>query len=151
MRTGRRRVRPAASPAWMLACPARIWSLAKVTSRMLFDVATPTLMIVPMRDGTLKVVRVTKSIQTMPLNAPGRALMMMKGSSQDWKFTTIRQYTRTMAKIRPMPRRKNAVFMLSTWPWTVILLPGGSCDRTAVTWRSTSDAALPRSRSCTLA
>src|SRR5439155_22328348 len=42
-------------------------------------------------------------------------------------------------------------FMLSTCAWTVIFLPGGSGGGNAVTWRSTSDDALPRSRSCTLA
>ena len=39
--------------------------------------------------GTLIVVCVTKSIQTIPAKAAGNAEMMMKGSSQDWKLTTI--------------------------------------------------------------
>ena len=49
----------------------------------------PIHMIAPMSDGTLKVVCVTKSIQTIPLSAPGSAMMMMNGSSHDWKLTTI--------------------------------------------------------------
>ncbi len=53
--TGRRRVAPAASAA------------ARASA-----VATPTLMIAPMRAGTLGVV---------PQNAPGKAMMMMNGSS----------------------------------------------------------------------
>ena len=35
------------------------------------------------------VVWVRNSIQTMPASAAGSAVMMMNGSSQDWKFTTI--------------------------------------------------------------
>ena len=44
-----------------------------------------------MSEGTLKVVCVMNSIQAMPHNAPGSAVMMMKGSVHDWKFTTIRK------------------------------------------------------------
>ena len=57
--------------------------------RMLLAVATPTLMIAPMSAGTLKVVCVTKSIHTMPAKPAGSAVMMMNGSSHDWKLTTI--------------------------------------------------------------
>ena len=67
------------------------WSLAKVMSRIEFDVATPMHMIVPMRLGTLKVVRVAKSIHRMPENAPGKPIRMTSGSSQLWKLTTIRK------------------------------------------------------------
>ena len=56
---------------------------------MLFAVATPMHMIDPVSAGTLIVVWVTKSIQTIPASAAGSAEMMMNGSSQDWKFTTI--------------------------------------------------------------
>ena len=38
-------------------------------------------------EGTLKVVWVTNSIQTIPASAPGRAIRIINGSSQDWKFT----------------------------------------------------------------
>ena len=44
---------------------ARRSSLAKFTSRMLLAVATPMAIIAPMRDGTLSVVPVMKSIQTI--------------------------------------------------------------------------------------
>ena len=56
---------------------------------MLLAVATPMHMIEPIREGTLKVVWVTNSIQTMPASAPGSAIRMMNGSSQVWKFTAI--------------------------------------------------------------
>ena len=46
-------------------------------------------MIDPIRLGTLKVVWVTNRIQTIPASAPGSAIKMMNGSSQDWKFTAI--------------------------------------------------------------
>ena len=39
--------------------------------------------------GTLTVVCDRNNIQTMPASAAGRAVMIMKGSSQDWKLTTI--------------------------------------------------------------
>ena len=65
--------------------------MANVTSRMLFEVATPTHIIAPIRAGTLTVVCVTYSIQTMPASAPGSAVRMMNGSSHDWKLTTIRK------------------------------------------------------------
>ena len=91
MSTGRSRVAPAASAALRESWPSSIWSFANVTMRMLFAVATPTLMMAPMSAGTLNVVWVTKSIQTMPQNPAGSAVMMMNGSSHDWKFTTIRR------------------------------------------------------------
>ena len=50
---------------------------------MLLAVATPMLMIAPIRAGTLSGVSVRKSIQTIPASAPGSAMMMMKGSSHD--------------------------------------------------------------------
>ena len=56
---------------------------------MLLAVATPMHMIVPVSEGTLSVVCVSSSIHMMPASAPGSAVMMMKGSSHDWKFTTI--------------------------------------------------------------
>ena len=46
-------------------------------------------MIVPVSAGTLMRVWVTNRNQTTPATATGSAAMMMKGSSQDWKFTTI--------------------------------------------------------------
>ena len=58
---------------------------------MLLAVATPIHMIAPIKEGTFKVVRVNRSTQQMPASAPGNAVMIMKGSSQDWKFTTIRR------------------------------------------------------------
>ena len=42
-----------------------------------------------MSDGTLKVVFVAKSAHKIPANAPGRAMMIISGSDQDWKLTTI--------------------------------------------------------------
>ena len=56
---------------------------------MLLAVATPMHMIAPISEGTFKVVCVMNSIQRMPESAPGSAIRMMNGSSQDWKFTTI--------------------------------------------------------------
>ena len=50
----------------------------------------PTDMIAPIRDSTLMVVPVTASIQRMPISAPGTAIMMISGSSQDWNSTTSR-------------------------------------------------------------
>ena len=68
---------------------------------MLFAVATPTHMMAPIRAGTLSVVRDRKSIHAMPARAPGKAMRMTRGSSHDWKLTTMSRYTSTMAKMRP--------------------------------------------------
>ncbi len=66
-----------------------ICSVAKLTTRMLFAVATPMHMMVPMSAGTLRVVCVMNRNQAIPASAAGNAEIMMKGSSHDWKFTTI--------------------------------------------------------------
>ncbi len=89
MRTGRKRVKPASTAASMALRPRASSSFAKLTTRMLFAVATPMHMIAPVSDGTLKVVCVRNSIHTMPASAPGSAETMMNGSSHDWKLTTI--------------------------------------------------------------
>ena len=89
MMTGRMRTNPASSAACRAGFPSSICSRAKETTRMLFAVATPMHMIAPIIEGTLNVVCVRNSIQQMPASAPGRAVMMMNGSSHDWKFTTI--------------------------------------------------------------
>ena len=64
-------------------------SLAKETTRMLLAVATPMHMMAPISAGTESVVWVRKRKSTMPASAAGSAVMMMKGSSQDWKLTTM--------------------------------------------------------------
>ena len=48
----------------------------------------PTDMIAPISETTLIVVPVRASIQMMPISAPGTAIMMMNGSTQDWNSTT---------------------------------------------------------------
>ena len=83
MHTGRSRVVPASSAACSASLPSARASLAKLSTRMLLAVATPMVMIAPINAGTLKVVCVKKSNHTMPAKAPGRAMMMMKGSDQD--------------------------------------------------------------------
>ena len=64
-------------------------SRAKLTSKILFAVAIPMHMMAPVSAGTESVVPVKNSSQTMPARAPGKPVMMMNGSSQDWKLTTI--------------------------------------------------------------
>ena len=56
---------------------------------MLFAVATPMHMIAPISAGTLSVVWVKNRHSTIPASAAGSAVMMMNGSSHDWKFITI--------------------------------------------------------------
>ena len=88
--TGRKRVKPGLQRgARRGRRRAASRSRAKLTTRMLFAVATPMHMIAPVSAGTDSVVCVTNSIQTMPASAAGRAVMMTNGSSQDWKLTTI--------------------------------------------------------------
>ena len=50
---------------------------------MLLAVATPMHMIMPVNDGTFKVVCVSNRIQMIPASAPGSAVMMMNGSIHD--------------------------------------------------------------------
>ena len=64
--TGRIRVNPAASADSIAFFPVARSSLANVTSRMLFAVATPMPMIAPISAGTLRVVPVRYSIHSMP-------------------------------------------------------------------------------------
>ena len=80
MRTGRSRVTPADRAASKALMPVSRCSRANVTSRIEFAEATPTAMIEPMSEGTLKVVPVTNSIRRMPAPAPGRAKITARGS-----------------------------------------------------------------------
>src|SRR5260370_11633028 len=75
-----------------------------VTTKMLCEGATPTHMMAPLSAGTLRVVWVINKNQEIPARAAGNAEIMMKGSSQDWKLTTINRYTRTIENASP-PRR----------------------------------------------
>ena len=77
-------------------------SRAKLTSRMLLAVPMPMHMMAPVSAGTDSVVPVTKQHPDDARQArAGSAVMMMKGSVQDWKFTTITKYTSTIAPSRP--------------------------------------------------
>ena len=87
--TGRKRVKPASSAAEIAFFPWAICSVAKLTTRMLFAVATPMHMMVPINAGTLNVVCVIRRNHAIPASAAGNAEIMMNGSSHDWKFTTI--------------------------------------------------------------
>src|SRR5215472_368733 len=121
--TGRIRVYPASRAASQALCPSRMRSRAKEITRMLFAVATPMHITAPVSDGTLRVVCVSRRIQMIPASAPSSPVIMIKGSSQDWKFTTISRYTRTMAMASPMPRPTNDDRMVSTCPRRTIRVP----------------------------
>ena len=126
-------------------------SLAKVTTRMLLAVATPTHMIDPISAGTLSVVCARKRIQQMPAMAPGSAMRMTSGSSQDWKFTTINRYTSRIAKISPYPRPRNEDCMLSACPLICTVVPRGIDGLSSSTIFCTRSATEPRSVPSTLA
>src|SRR5580658_2624498 len=99
--TGRKRAYPAVTAARAASPWAASSSRAKATTRMEFAVAVPMHMMAPVKAGTERVVCVRNSDQTIPVNAPGSAVMMMNGSSQDWKLTTITRYTSTIEKASP--------------------------------------------------
>src|SRR4029079_8690582 len=82
--TGRIRVWPASIAASCADLPASCCSRAKVTSRMEFAEATPTAMIAPIREGTLRVVPVTNSIVRIPHSVAGSARMTTNGSPKFW-------------------------------------------------------------------
>ena len=144
--TGRNRPKPASSAASSAERPSSSWSLAKLTTRMLLAVATPMHIMAPVSAGTLSVVCERKSIQTMPASAAGSAEMMMKGSSQDWKFTTINRYTRMIASASPASRPMNDVRIVSIVPLTTICEPRGRSFFAASTIGRMSSATPPRSR-----
>jgi hypothetical protein len=83
MSTGRNRVNPAFRAASPGSSPSSSLSFEKLMTRMLFYVATPMHIIAPVKAGTLTVVPVTNSIQTIPASAAGKAIKIMKGSSHD--------------------------------------------------------------------
>ena len=89
MMTGRSRVRPDSNAARKASPWCSICSRANETTRIEFAVATPMHMMAPISAGTLSGVPVRNSIHEMPASAPGRPVMMMKGSVQDWKLTTM--------------------------------------------------------------
>src|ERR1035437_2072997 len=114
---------------------------------MLLAVATPTHMMEPVKAGTLNVVRVKNRKRIMPQSAAGSAVMMMNGSSHDWKFTTISMYTRTMENPRPANSPTYDVCMVSSCPRMWKKLPLGSRCSLAFTMRAISKAnehLLPR-------
>jgi hypothetical protein len=82
MITARRRVVAASMDAIIGDMPAERLSLANVTTSTELAVATPRLIIAPISAGTLKVVWVRWRPQSTPAAAPGRAMTIMKGSSQ---------------------------------------------------------------------
>ncbi len=89
MITGLNRVEPASSAARKASLVSAKRSFAKLMIRTLFAVATPMLMIVPIRAGMLSVVCVKYNIQQIPASAAGKAVMMMNASLHDWKLITI--------------------------------------------------------------
>ncbi len=102
--TGRKRVKPASSAALRESLPSVIFSVAKLTTKMLFEVATPMHMIAPISAGTLRFVWVINRNQAMPASAAGSAEIMMKGSTQAWKLTTISRYMSTIENASPLKR-----------------------------------------------
>ena len=92
----------------------------------------------------------SNSIQQMPASAAGSAVMMMKASTQDWKFTTIKQ-------IHHHDRHHQADAQLDeggshglAWPRISTLTPRGRCGRNSATKRRMSREMLPMSRPCAL-
>ena len=117
---------------------------------MLLAVATPIAMMQPISEGTFNVVPVRKSIQRIPANAPGMAVKMMNGSSQDWKLTTMSRYTSKMANSMPNPRRIKEDCMVSTCPRIFSVVPAGSLLKVFRTLPM-SFATPPKSRRSVLA
>jgi len=73
-------------------CRAPGFSRAKVTTSTELAVATPRLMIAPIKAGTLSVVWHRNNAQTTPGERGGAGRwMMMNGSSQFWKLMTSRK------------------------------------------------------------
>jgi hypothetical protein len=75
-------------------------------------VATPMHMIAPVRAGTLTVVWVKNSIQTMPASAAGSAVMMMNGSSPGLEIHHDQHVNQHDGATRPISRPLNDAFMV---------------------------------------
>ena len=58
--------------------------------------------------------RLAKSIHRIPATAPGKAMRMIRGSSQLWKLTTINRYTSTTAPMMPIASARKELSMLCT-------------------------------------
>ena len=69
--------------------PSAICSRAKLITSTLFAVATPMHMMEPVSAGTLTVVPVRNSIQTMPAKRGRQGGDDDQRVQQDWKFTTM--------------------------------------------------------------
>ena len=82
--TGRIWVWPASRADRNALLPLSCCSRAKVTRRMEFAEATPTAMIAPISEGTLRLVPVMNSIVTMPHKVAGSARITTKGSPKFW-------------------------------------------------------------------
>src|ERR1700722_5893402 len=148
--TGLMRVAPASRAALTGSKPSFMRWRAKDTIKMLLAVATPMVMMAPVNAGTLKVVAVRNSIQQIPASAAGKAVMMMKASIQDWKFTTINKYTMTIAITRPTPSSTKEERMVCACPLTATADPRGNCGRMSSTNELIFAPTLPRSLPCTL-
>src|SRR5260221_10561649 len=98
--TGRSRVLPARSAASRGDEPSAILSLAKVTIRMLFAVATPTVIIAPISAGTERRGPGGESNPATPPRAPGRAGRTVKRTRHDPEVTTSTRYTSNTAEKR---------------------------------------------------
>ena len=90
IRTGRSRVPPAAIAASIALHPVLSrCSRAKVTSKIEFAEATPTLIMAPISDGIENVVWVMNRLAMMPQNASGNAARTTNGSPHVWKLIAI--------------------------------------------------------------
>jgi len=145
MITGRNRVRPASRAALAESTPSRRRSIAKVTTRMLLAVATPMLISVPIRAGTLSVVPVRNRPQTMPARVPGSAIRMTSGSIQDWKFNCHQEIDEDDGSHDADGEPLKDAFIACGCPVKRIVEPRGRCGRTSSIIFWTRDATAPRS------
>ena len=83
IRIGRRRVRPASMVASSSGLPRPRSTLAKSTSSTPFDTTMPTIMMMPMKLFTLRVVPVSHSARNTPVTPSGTLNMITRGSIND--------------------------------------------------------------------
>src|SRR6266851_1254253 len=125
IRMGRSRVRPPSITASRTPWPCRRNSFMYSTSSTPFDTTMPTIMMMPMKDVTLSVVRVRNSDQ-MTSNIPsGTENMMMKGSRSERNCEAMTMYTRMMASKEVnfrLPKASRCCWICPvSWNWK----PGG--------------------------
>ena len=122
-------------------------SRAKLTTRMLLAVATPMHMMAPVNAGTLKVVPVTNSIQTMPARAAGKRGDDDEGVEPGLEIDHDQQIHQQDRADHADGKTGEGGRMVSTWPRSTIAAARQRALERRDAARGCRSPTAPRSRS----